>query len=401
MKVLYISYDGALDPLGRAQVVPYVEGLAGRGHHFDLLTFEKPERWRAGAAVAGMEARLLRAGVRWHPLPYTKRPPVVGTARDLARGVRRARAVVLEEGVDLIHARSYPSALVAHRLWRTLGVPYLFDMRGFYPEERTEGGLWRHGGALYEVAKRLERDFLRDAAGVVTLTRASLPVLRREMVAAGSRAPVRVIPTCVNLERFPLLPPPSPPFTLAYFGSVGTWYLLDEMLRLAAALLEEDAEARLLFLVNLLEQEGGRVRDAARRAGVDEARLTVTSASHEGVPDALRDAWATYFLIRPGGSKVASAATKFGESLALGRPVIANRGVGDTADVIAAEGVGVVVDALDAEGYRQAAGAILEVARARGVAERCRAAAERLYGLEGALDAYEELYGRAVPRGPR
>ena len=43
---LYLSYDGALDPLGRSQVVPYLEGLSGRGWRFDLVTFEKGERWR-------------------------------------------------------------------------------------------------------------------------------------------------------------------------------------------------------------------------------------------------------------------------------------------------------------------------------------------------------------------
>lgn len=44
MHALYVSYDGALDPLGRSQVVPYLEGLAARGWSHDLVTFEKDRK---------------------------------------------------------------------------------------------------------------------------------------------------------------------------------------------------------------------------------------------------------------------------------------------------------------------------------------------------------------------
>src|SRR5207245_1606283 len=106
---------------------------------------------------------------------------------------------------------------------------YLFDMRGLYAEERTDGGLWPAGGWRYRVVKRLERSFLRDAASVVTLTRASVPVVQKRMSAVGSSASLTVIPTSVDLQRFKPGPKRAGPFTLSYAGSIGTWYLLDEM----------------------------------------------------------------------------------------------------------------------------------------------------------------------------
>ena len=45
MRVVYVSYDGALDPLGASQVVPYLLGLAARGVAITLISFEKRERW--------------------------------------------------------------------------------------------------------------------------------------------------------------------------------------------------------------------------------------------------------------------------------------------------------------------------------------------------------------------
>lgn len=390
MRALYLSYDGALDPLGRSQVVPYLEGLSRRGYAFDLVTFEKPARWADGDARTAMEDRLAASDIEWHPLRYRKRPPILSTLLDLSDGYRRAREVVEARRPDLIHARSYPAALLAWRLGRREGLPYVFDMRGLYAEERVEGGLWREGGLVYRAVRGLERRFLRDAAAVVTLTESSRPEVTRRMEEAGSRALLRVIPTCVDLERFRLRPAPEGPFVLAYLGSVGTWYLLDEMLELGRAVLDEaGADSRLRFLVN---QEADRVRRRGGERGLGPERLEVLSMSHDQVPEALARVHATFFLIRPFGSKVASSATKFGESLAMGRPVAANPGVGDTAAILREDAVGVVVETLDEAGYRRAARELVRLARDPGTAGRCRRTAQERFSLAAGVEAYERIY---------
>src|SRR5688500_12731534 len=40
-RVLFISYNGMLDPLGQSQVIPYLRELAKRGVQFTLLSFER------------------------------------------------------------------------------------------------------------------------------------------------------------------------------------------------------------------------------------------------------------------------------------------------------------------------------------------------------------------------
>ena len=41
-RVLYITYDGILEPLGESQVLNYLESLSGN-HQIHLLSFEKKE----------------------------------------------------------------------------------------------------------------------------------------------------------------------------------------------------------------------------------------------------------------------------------------------------------------------------------------------------------------------
>src|SRR5687768_9539217 len=42
-QVLFISYNGMLEPLGQSQVIPYLRELAKREVHFTLLSFERPK----------------------------------------------------------------------------------------------------------------------------------------------------------------------------------------------------------------------------------------------------------------------------------------------------------------------------------------------------------------------
>ena len=63
--VLYISYDGMTDPLGQSQVIPYLTGLAKRGHRITVLSCEKRhhfellhERCETAFADSGIEWKL-------------------------------------------------------------------------------------------------------------------------------------------------------------------------------------------------------------------------------------------------------------------------------------------------------------------------------------------------------
>jgi hypothetical protein len=50
-RVLYISYNGMLDPLGQSQVIPYLKELSRAGVQFTLLSFERPHAFTpAGVA---------------------------------------------------------------------------------------------------------------------------------------------------------------------------------------------------------------------------------------------------------------------------------------------------------------------------------------------------------------
>ena len=54
----------------------------------------------------------------------------------------------MRTGGRIVHARGYVPALIALALRATRGTRLLFDMRGFWADERVDGALWPRDGTL-------------------------------------------------------------------------------------------------------------------------------------------------------------------------------------------------------------------------------------------------------------
>lgn len=389
--VLYLSYDGALEPLGQSQVLPYLRGLAARGVAITLVSFEKARDRANREAVAALGAALRAAGIRWIPLRYHKRPALLATTVDLLAGLLVASWVVGRHRIRVVHARSYVVALIAWILKQLAGIRFIFDMRGFWPDERVEAGLWARGGPVYRVVKRLERLFLRDADEIVTLTERA----RRTVQSWPGIVPppITVIPTCVDLARFsgrPFRRPADGAPVFVYAGSLGTWYLLGEMLRFVECAVERFPGTRFLLL-SRAQEEIRRHGDGVRfRPGT----VTVAEAAPEEMPAWLARADAGLAFYKLGWARQATCPTKVGEYLAMGLPVVVNDAVGDMREVIGETGVGVVLSEFSDDAYRAALRQIEELWADPDLPVRCRRLAESHFSLERGIECYWSIYRR-------
>jgi len=398
--VLFVSYDGVLGGPGRSQVLPYLRGYRAAGWSAHLLSYEKPHLLAEEGTRAAVEGELAAAGVRWTVLPYRR-----SMVRDLLAGLDAVRRIVDAERPAVLHARSYVPAYLCRRAGRDHGARLLFDMRGLWPDERVDGGLWSRWNPLFLLWKRIERTLLRDADGVVLLSRAGERLLREEgLLPAGK--PSAVIPCGVDLERFrpaaaggAEAPAELRPFLgkriYTFLGATGTWYLLPEMLDFAAEAVRADADARILFLT---EDPGGAVGDGLAARGVPPERVLVRRVPHADVPRWIAPSAAGVFFIRSCRSKKASCPTKLGEFLACGVPVVVNAGIGDMDEVVGGGRVGVVVRAFDPASFRDARASLAALRADPGLAARCRRAAEDGFDAVAGARAFVALAGGIAAR---
>lgn len=399
-RIVYVTYDGLEDPLGRSQVRPYVEALARRGHRFEIVSFEKSGvPWRLREPIADR--------IRWTALRYHRRPTVPATAFDMAQGLAATVVTSVLSRANLVHVRSYVAAALVLPWVAAARVPWLFDMRGFWADEKVEGGAWTRGGRLHRSAKAIERVLLKRADAIVVLTQSMRDYLRQEYPhRADIGAAIHVIPTCTDLDRFSpavardasLAGELDEARVLAYSGSLETRYMADTMARFylawRAAVHAVDGPSRATRFLVVSQSDPGAIEAVLGSAGVAR-ELVHRPARHDEVPALMRWAEAGIFLLLPTFSARGSSPTKVGEMLACGIPVAANA-VGDLAQVFRDASAALIIDDMNDEGLRRAARELVEVGLRPDVRREARALAERWFRLEDGVDALDSIY-RGLP----
>jgi glycosyltransferase involved in cell wall biosynthesis len=393
--VLYISYDGVLEPLGQSQVLAYLKQLSAV-QPIHLLSYEKTQDWANEREVGRLRREMESVGIRWHPVRYHKAPSALATSWDIAAGIVLGMYLILRHDLKIVHARSYVASVVALTLRNITSVRYLFDMRGFWADERVDGGLWQRDSGLYRTAKWFERRFLLRADHVVCLTHASVRELRKFDYLRDRAPPMTVIPTCADLERFRPPESKSAEFVLGYVGSAGTWYEFDAAAVAFAALKRHRPEARML-IINRDEHE--YIRHCLDKAGISPQHVELLSAPYADVPHHMARMTAGAFFIKPLFSKQASAPTKLGEFLGCGIPCLSNHGVGDMASILEGNRVGVAVQSFSATEIDSGVKRLLALTDEKETSDRCvRIANEHFQLAEGVrryARVYEQLLGAA------
>ena len=398
--VLFLSFDGLTDPLGRSQVLPYLEGLARRGHRIRIVSLEKPALFKTGRGA--VEQICTRSGLGWHPLPYRTWPPVLAGMTNLRVLRQAAERLHCRDPADFTHCRADLPAIAGLKLKRRHGLPLLFDMRSFWADERAEGGQWPQSNPIYRLLfryfKHRQRELLAEADEVVTLSEEGRRTID-EMGVRREPASVTVIPCCADFDLFQPLSTKrrfqvrselgvgaNTPL-LVHVGSFGCNCLLEEMLDFFKVYRDRHPGAQFLFVA----PSGA---ETLRKAAQDRALVEAThfrSASREEVPRWLGAADVGIMFVRPVWSKKAASPTKLGEMLAVGLPVVANSGIGDVAAILGASKAGVVVERFDGDSY---GAAIERLGAVRAAGEQIRQEGRRWLDLAIGIDSYDAIYRR-------
>jgi glycosyltransferase involved in cell wall biosynthesis len=405
-EVLFISYNGMLDPLGQTQVLPYLRELAKKGIRFTLLSFERAGAFEPAGAAKCEELRreLKTQGIDWHWLRYHQRPSLPATIYDVLAGIRKAASLVQRKRIEMVHARGHIPATIALALKKRFGIGMIFDLRGLMAEEYVDAEHWREGSLPYRITKAAERRILGATDAVVTLTEKIWPIIRDWEGLRGRALHHEVIPCCVDTARFRFSGEErarrraelglADQFTIVYSGSLDGWYLTEKMADFFASVVRRDPKAHLLWLTT---GSHDRVRGLMSSRNIEKSNFSVLSVAAADVPSYLAAADAGLSFIKRCVSKVASSPTKNGEYLACGLPVIINEGIGDSDALIDEWQAGVLIEEFNEQEYDAAAREIAAMASAPNARAKTRRIAEQLFHLETVGgERYASLYKRIL-----
>lgn len=406
MEVLYLTYDGLTDPLGSSQILPYLEGLARElPLTFHVISFEKPERWLK--AHSTLTHHLQERRIAWHPLRFSRQRFLLAKGYDLWRMERTAARLLEQHPIRLLHARSYVAGWVAHKLSRYYRVPWIFDMRGFWADERRETHAWPASSffyrAVYRLWKQREQAMLASTAHIVVLTEAARAFLTRAGLPPDR---ITVIPCVADYDHFFLpadayllerqrrrteldLPPDA--YVLGYVGSIGPLYEVREMLRFFRTLRDLREDACMVFYTPAREEEILRPWD---EVGLPRSALRIRFIPRPQLPSYLSVLDSSIIFSLPGFSRIGSSPTRIAELLAMDIPVVVQADLGDHLALAAQISGGLYIcERFDEAEYYRVARRLLEI---KPGALHLRERSAPFLSLPVGLERYKTVYERLL-----
>ncbi len=235
---------------------------------------------------------------------------------------------------DVVYASSppLPVGLAGRRLARHFRVPFVFEVRDPWPQALIDLGALRNRVGIAWM-RRMEQRIYASADHFVALS----PGIKQAILAPGDKTKfiderqVTVVPNASDLQLFdPRMDRTlgraklglNDEFAVIYFGAMGMANGLDYLLD-AAKILKQRGNRRVKFL--MVGTGGGRnhLEERIRREELDNVRLSNPVPRTE-LPELVSACDVCLTIIRPSTSNPTWSPNKLFDSLAAGRPVVAN-----------------------------------------------------------------------------
>jgi glycosyltransferase involved in cell wall biosynthesis len=394
------------DPLGQSQVIPYLTGLTAYGYQFTILSCEKKKRYFLHKDE--IEKLLKSFPIKWFPIFYHKKPPVLSSVYDVYQLKKEAKQLYTKEKFDMVHTRPGVPALIGLWMKEELGVKFLNDIREFYADSRVDGGIWNSKSFLYKriyhFFKQKENEAVERSDGIVCLTYTAEKIIK-QWGQYKKNMPLTVIPCSVDMNLFDRekvnmiqkskfkneLNIQEDDFIISYLGSIGSWYLTNQMMQFFKIINDKIPATKFLFIS---PNEHETVMQAAHRFGLPANKIIVKQAARNETPALLSFSKYSVFFIKPCYSKQSSSPTKHGEIMAMGIPVITNDGVGDVANIVEKYQSGIVLKELNEKEFNSVANIINEGTTFD--EHNIRTGALEYYSLTNAIEKYKNIYKKII-----
>lgn len=406
MRVLYITYDGLLDPLGSSQILPYLYGINDPLKSIIVISFEKDQRYKI--SYKELQNELLARNISWKPLQFTKGFGFLGKLWDFCKVYISAIKITLDKKIDVVHARGHVAAQVASFLKSLFKVKFIFDFRGLWADERIDKEGWNLDNILdaaqYRYFKNKEKKLLKYSDHTIVLTKKVVNEIVK--IANIKTTNITVIPCCADFNHFSLqtekkrlqirtlLKIPENSLVFGYLGSIGPMYLLKDYLQFLELMHQENIGLEENIFGLIITNDLVMAEEVINENVSQELKenIMTLSATRDEVPKILHSLDILVSFISVTYARQAASPTKIAESFATGIPVISNKGVGDVEEQVFAVEGGIVIDDTSTKNLKQL---ILQI---KGVLNLDRAnirlKAGEFLSLDIAIERYKDVYSK-------
>ena len=396
-RILYISYDGLMEPLGQSQVLNYLKGLSVDYQLF-VITYEKKGDLFDLKKKNLFDNLTAENNIKWISLRYHSKFKILATFYDVLLGFFVSFFLIILNNIKLVHIRSTIPGLIAKLLNYFLDFKLIFDMRGFWSEEKADRSGWSRKSMIFKFFNKLENNLLISSDSVIALTDNAIELMlsRNPCLKAAKFVKITTCSDLVLFKKRDKIIENKKYFTLGHLGSVDTAYDIEPILNLYKKLRDEYKVFRLLFL-----NKGSHeyINDQIDKLNIPKEGIEIIDVDFNKVPEYIEKIDFGCFYANPNFSIKASMPTKLGEFLASGVPVLCNPINKDVSELIMENKVGIVLNFESSLNLDHLQQDLYNLAHSNDTRDRCRRVAESNFSLEDGIQKYKKIYRLLIERG--
>lgn len=396
MNILYITYWSADSPLSKSSAWPFLRSILDMQevNRVFYVTIERE------ADMVPLDEAIAHEKLQHLPINVLLRAPyALWKALEPIR-VRCALSETVDGlTVDLVVARCSPSALYAVPISKRLSVPLIMESFEPHAEDMVHSGVWKAGGLKYRLQRKAERQALKQAHFVYTVSNKYMERLTRE---GQDPSRISAMPCTVPMNAFVFKPEARTTVRKSlgigadavvgiYAGKFGGLYYDEEAFAAYRSAFSHFGTER-FYLILLTAISEAEVAVRANHAGIPMERIAVLFVDHAKVPDYLSAADFAFSMIRHNASSPFCSPIKNGEYWACGLPIFSSDFGGDDIDVVQNEKAGVIVQANDVAAFRQAMHEMEALLQTPNLKQRMRRVAEAYRDEAMIAEAYSERF---------
>ncbi len=384
-KVLFLTYDGILEPLGYSQILSYLKHLS-KENKITIISFEKKIDLSKTEHFKKIKDKLENNKISWFYFKYTE--------NKLLRLFLIARYVITIiyffkiKKINIIHSRSYVTGFIAYILKYIFKFHFIFDMRGFWIDERIEWGLWKENSLKTLFFRYFENRILSKSDSIVTLTNDAKQILIQKRIKNLLSNNIFTIPTCVALSKDIKLSNSNNKIKFTHLGAIGSRYNFELYLKI----MKKISNIKDIHLSIINKNEHSKIKKLLLYFNFPNEIYEVRYVEPYDVSYELKNSNFGVFFPINGYYLKGYFPTKLGEFISNGVPVITCRINNHVDSIIENNNIGIIIDNIDNINYELLLKKISKMLNDRDIKERCIKVAKEHFDINMATEMYSKIY---------
>lgn len=381
-KAIFLSYDGILEPLGYSQILSYLKYIS-KNYKIIIISVEKKNDLKNIKHLKKIENFLFENNIIWFHIDYSSSK--LGKFILLIELFIKTLYILKKENVKIIHARSYISGTVTYFLKIFKNFFFIFDIRGFWIEERVEWNLWKKKSLKYKFFKFFEDKIFKKSNSIVTLTQDAKNIILKKNI---KNIKISVIPTCVNLDKKKIIKKNSNFITFTHLGAIGTRYNFDAYLNIV----DKIQQTKKNFVCVINKGEHSYIRQKIKNYNLTKENYSIKYIPPYEIDNAITASNFGVFFPVSGFYLNGYFPTKLGEFLSNGIPIITCRINNHVDNIIKENNIGIIIENIDFIDYEVLNKKIYMILNDAEISQRCKSVANKYFNIKFAIEKYLDIY---------